>query len=266
MSKISPAIAHETHEGISDAELRLWPAEEQQEPDAASIRAIPLSPGLTTTLKGLGMTEAALTSWEAMDLSVAQALCYCFGSLVVLVSCIAYLLFAGVPLTRYIHSIPCITTLLIVIGLFASLWRNGPPAAKHPLYLTALPCGAVSGAVAFVVSFLGPLEDYPFESYLHFLIVTAIPVFSGNLWLKSGGFFTEHPPEPRTSMVKPLLQSAIITARCLDNLTDISTIRIVMVEVCCQACWLIAAAMEEVGNECNSLWKVVGHALSHNNF
>ena len=41
----------------------------------------------------------------------------------------------------------------------------------------------------------------------------------------------DHPKRPRTSMLKPLLQSAVSTVRIIDNFTDMSFIRIVMAQV-----------------------------------
>jgi hypothetical protein len=72
----------------------------------------------------------------------------------------------------------------------------------------------------------------PFDgSIIHLLVVLAVAVFFGIICNKAGMLFTEHPDSPRTSMMKPVLQSAVNTARLIDNFTDISTIRILIVQV-----------------------------------
>ena len=50
--------------------------------------------------------------------------------------------------------------------------------------------------------------------------------------LIAGLLFMDHPKRPRTSMLKPVLQSAVSTVRIIDNLTDMSLIRIVLAQVC----------------------------------
>ena len=42
----------------------------------------------------------------------------------------------------------------------------------------------------------------------------------------------DHPKQPRTSMLKPVLQSAVSTIRIIDNLTDLPFIRIFLAQVC----------------------------------
>ena len=41
----------------------------------------------------------------------------------------------------------------------------------------------------------------------------------------------DHPKQPRTSMLKPVLQSAVSTVRIIDNFTDLRFIRIVLAQV-----------------------------------
>ena len=50
--------------------------------------------------------------------------------------------------------------------------------------------------------------------------------------LYAGMLFMDHPKRPRTSMLRPVLQSAVSTVRLIDNFTDMSFIRIVMAQVC----------------------------------
>jgi hypothetical protein len=81
-------------------------------------------------------------------------------------------------------------------------------------------------------SFLGPLEKMPFHGdIIHLLIVLTVALFFGILSNKAGMLFTEHPDCPRTSMLPCVLQSAMNSARIVDNLTDLSTIRILLSQV-----------------------------------
>jgi hypothetical protein len=73
----------------------------------------------------------------------------------------------------------------------------------------------------------------PFDgNIIHLLAIVSVGYFFGILSNKAGMLFSEHPDCPRTSMLQPILQSALSTARLIDNLTDISTIRLLIVQVC----------------------------------
>jgi hypothetical protein len=73
----------------------------------------------------------------------------------------------------------------------------------------------------------------PFNgNMIHLIIVLIVALFSGILSNKAGMLVSEHPDRPRTSMLQPVLQSAMNTARIIDNLTDLSTIRILFLQVC----------------------------------
>jgi hypothetical protein len=81
-------------------------------------------------------------------------------------------------------------------------------------------------------SFLGPLEDMPFDgNIVHLLAVLVVWFFSAGIAAKSGLLFSERPEHPRTSILQVVMQSAMNTLRMMDNLTDISTIRLVIVQV-----------------------------------
>jgi hypothetical protein len=91
----------------------------------------------------------------------------------------------------------------------------------------------IEGQLLAYCSFAGPLENMPFNgNIIHVLAVYAVIFSSGNIANKAGMLFSEHPACPRTSMLKPMLQSVINTLRMIDNLTDISTIRIISLQVC----------------------------------
>jgi hypothetical protein len=82
-------------------------------------------------------------------------------------------------------------------------------------------------------SFVGPLEQMPFDgNVLHLVAVICVGAFFGTFWSKAGLLFSDHPDSPRTSMLKPVLQSLMCTFRAMDNFTDISTIRILVMQVC----------------------------------
>jgi hypothetical protein len=87
--------------------------------------------------------------------------------------------------------------------------------------------------VLALCSFLGPLEKMPFNGdIIHLLTVLTVALFFGILSNKAGMLFTEHPDCPRTSMLPCVVQSAMNSARIIDNLTDLSTIRILVAQVC----------------------------------
>jgi hypothetical protein len=100
----------------------------------------------------------------------------------------------------------------------------------------------------------------PFDgALLHFLSLIAVAVFSGTMCNKAGMLFTEHPDRPRTSMLLPIMQSAMNTIRMIDNFTDISTIRLVIAQVwtghCAAVCTLLPPGVLDLYClvNCNSL-------------
>jgi hypothetical protein len=93
-------------------------------------------------------------------------------------------------------------------------------------------------------SFLEPLDEMPFDgALLHFLLLIAVAVFSGTMCNKAGMLFTEHPDRPRTSMLLPIVQSAVNTVRMIDNFTDISTIRLVIAQVWTRHCTVVSTVL-----------------------
>jgi hypothetical protein len=77
----------------------------------------------------------------------------------------------------------------------------------------------------------------PFDGdIIHLLVVLAVALYSGILSSKAGMLVSEHPDSPRTSMLQPILQSGMSTIRVIDSLLDISSIRIVFVQVCSPYC------------------------------
>jgi hypothetical protein len=67
---------------------------------------------------------------------------------------------------------------------------------------------------------------------IHLLAVLSVTIFCFIMSNKAGMLFSEHPDSPRTSMLQPVLQSAMNTVRMIDNLTDIHTLRLVIRQVC----------------------------------
>jgi hypothetical protein len=66
---------------------------------------------------------------------------------------------------------------------------------------------------------------------IHHLAVLSVAFFCSFLSNKAGMLFSEHPDSPRTSMLQPVLQSAMNTVRMIDNLTDMHTLRLVIRQV-----------------------------------
>jgi hypothetical protein len=73
----------------------------------------------------------------------------------------------------------------------------------------------------------------PFDgNVLRLLASVSVGTLFGILCNKAGLLFTDHPDTPRTSILKPVVLALMNTFRLMDNFTDVSTIRILIVRVC----------------------------------
>ena len=118
--------------------------------------------------------------------SCSGAMGYFFPSIITLLCGLCYLQFAGVPFTHYYFTIPSIVTIALTFSYLISIWRVGPLAARSKPYLLSLPLSWAGWSATFLVGFLGPTEDIPFGSLMHFLVVVGVCLFSGILANKSG--------------------------------------------------------------------------------
>ena len=132
---------------------------------------------------------------------------------------------------RYHYSIPYTISLILHVTHTVLLWRVGPAVTRSTLFLVSLPVYWGGQSTAAVWTFLGPLDSYPFQSSVHFLIFITVAVAPLNVTHKCGLLYTEHPPTPRSSMLKPMLKAAVMTSRFMDNLTDFGLFRTVLDEV-----------------------------------
>jgi hypothetical protein len=82
-------------------------------------------------------------------------------------------------------------------------------------------------------SFVVPLEKMPFDgNILHLLASASVGTLFGILCNKAGLLFTEHPDTPRNSILKPVVLALMNTLRSMDNFTDVSMIRHLILQAC----------------------------------
>lgn len=232
LNKIAPLPSNGNQVTINTAEALTLCSEFEPEQEGIANDSSSLSPRLRATFKALGMREEAFADWATFHVSTAYAMGFFFISTTTLIGGLSYFQLNGIPFTRYYMSIPCAITISITSGYLAAIWRYGPFVAASWPYMITLPIVWTTWSVTFSLGFLGPLENIPFGSFIHFLLVVGLCLFTGNLANKSGMLFMDHPAEPRNSMYKQLFGSAVSTVRLIDNFTDMSFVRIILTQVC----------------------------------
>ena len=172
---------------INEASAQRSSDENEQDPYCGVGKGtLSISPRLRSFLLCLGMRDEALAGWQSFHVSPAHAMGYFFPSIITLLCGLCYLQFAGVPFTHYYFTIPSIVTIALTFSYLISIWRVGPLAARSKPYLLSLPLSWAGWSATFLVGFLGPTQDIPFGSLMHFLVVVGVCLFSGILANKSG--------------------------------------------------------------------------------
>ena len=114
--------------------------------------------------------------------------------MITLVGSLCYLQVFGVPFTRYSFTIPSMITISALSSYLVAIWRMGPLVARSKLYIYSLPIPWTCSPANLAVCCLGPMENMPFGSFTHFLVVVGVMVFSGSLASKSGVLPSTHHP------------------------------------------------------------------------
>lgn len=179
----------------------------------------------------LGMDSRAIDGWLLWHVDIRTALLSFFSADILCTACLVTCQ-AGVPVTRYVFTIPNVVVIILKLGLMIAAWRAGPRVFATKFYLLMFVPASICSVVPFVVTYLGPVENVPFDNTLKFVALTALYIFSGHFAGLNGAMASEQPPEPRTSLAAPAFKAALMAARGMDSLTDMSFIRVLIYQVC----------------------------------
>jgi hypothetical protein len=178
----------------------------------------------------LGMNSKAADDWLLWHVDLRTALLSFFLSQLVSIACMASLQL-GVHITRYAYTVPNLVAIAYHATWTVASWRYGPQLFKSKLFRISVLPGVACTVAPLIVSFLGPLSYVPFRSSLTHVLVTACFVVSRSCVNDCGLIAREQPPEPRHSLADVAVRAAVKAARICDSLTDMSFIRVLIVEV-----------------------------------
>lgn len=176
----------------------------------------------------VGMSENALEGYAMMHVDPVTGLRYFWvcqvGLMAALLVGFAGMTFDGSRIF-YILTIPYCGVYTLQLTATMCFWRFGPDFAHHKVLQSIM--GALSLCLLPMLYFgyLGPIETVPWNDRLVFSFVTLLMFLFASQAGQAGANMGEHPLEPRTSIIAPVVQGTINTILLWDALTDIGIIR-----------------------------------------
>jgi hypothetical protein len=147
-AQVAPTPSQDQHVTVSHVDT-LWHNVEDQQINAVVPVPRLISADLRALLTCLGMSDGALVSWHSFHVSPVRAMLHFFISSLILLAALSYLQY-GTPLIYVYISIPCICTITFISAYTVAIWRHGPAAAKHRVYIMTLPVSWMCWATAFL--------------------------------------------------------------------------------------------------------------------
>ena len=160
-----------------------------------------------------------------MHVNPFAAMGFYFSSFVAFNVMNAYLVTA-MPLNRSIHCYlltgPMLLNFSLNCGLICAIWRYGPQVVHHKLYPLFLLVWMLCMLPLPYVCYIGPQSTVPWDNRLKAVAVGTMSMLFGHMAAAAGGVPGEQPPEPRTSIWKPLCLATLQTLRVMDSATGMS--------------------------------------------
>ena len=176
----------------------------------------------------LGMSSSAWHAFGKMHVNPLTAIQHSVASDVGLSVFYAYTA-TGLPFNHswvfYVVTCSHMINTIGVIGISCVFWRVGPALACHRLFPAIQALITLLSMPIHYAGYLGPLFAVPWHNRLKFVCVNAFSHFFVTQTCLAGKVQGEHPAEPRTSIIRPMLEGTIRTLQMVDALTDLSMIR-----------------------------------------
>jgi hypothetical protein len=180
----------------------------------------------------LGMTSSGWEGWGKLHVNPHVAIAYFYSvELVQLVS--GLYLITGVAFEHYIVSIPWTVFIICNFIIYISFWRYGPMVAHHKLYPALLGTALIGMLPMLYVGYAGPLSTVPWNNRLHFVCASVPGAVFGTESASAGKVAGEHPPQPRHSIMMPVLRNTFKSILLADALTDLTLVRTMFEQVFC---------------------------------
>ena len=171
------------------------------------------------------MLPSSWDGWSKVHVNPFAAMGFFFSSAVAAEVMKTYLVTA-LPLNRSIHcylvTVPIVMLIAISLGSYCAMWRYGPQVVHHKLYALYLLAYMVCSMPALYVCYTGPQSTVPWNNRLKAVAVGTTISLLSHMAGAAGGLPGEHPPEPRTSIWRPLCHATLQTLRIMDSATDMS--------------------------------------------
>ena len=181
-----------------------------------------------------GMLSRAWDGWSKMHVNPFAAMGFYFSSVVASAVMNAYLVTA-LPLNRSIHcylvTAPLMLNVVQTIVPICTIWRYGPQVVHHRLYTLFIVVYMVCSMPVTYMVFFGPQSTIPWNNRFKAIAVCTVQSLFAHMAGAAGGMPGGQPPEPRTSIWKPLCEATLQTLRLMDSVTDITLVGELVYEV-----------------------------------
>ena len=182
----------------------------------------------------MGMSATAWDGWAQLHVNPYVAMGYYFVSTTLMTVTAAYMGtgIQGEGHIYYVALVSLVFNIIVCTAATIAFWRWGPAVAHHKLSQPALAIAGLCLTPMFYVGYLGPEATIPWHNGLQWLLVSGLHIFFFLQSASAGGMPVEHPAEPRTGIMEPVLGSALHALMMVDALSDLCLTRS-LVEVVC---------------------------------
>ena len=205
-------------------------------PDSVLSQKSPQQPDHRTKFcLPLGMSACSWEGWSRMHVDPLMAIRYFFFCEAVHIATCAYTvtgLRIDSSLYCFLVTVPMMLFTSCNVCTYLAFWRLGPEIVHHKLYTMSSLLTMICIIPVVLLGYMGPETMVPWNSRVHFVCVNASGTVFAEQSAAAGKSPRQHPQEPRTSLLKPIIRSAVVSLLLVDALTDLSLIRSLFERVC----------------------------------
>ena len=182
----------------------------------------------------LGMSAGSWDGWAKMHANPSVSMSYFFLSYSLATSAIAYMCTGvrGEGHMYFVVLVPFGCDVVVNSAVLALFWWWGVVIAHHKLYPAVPAFLALCAMPMCYVAFLGSETTVPWNNSFHCISIMCLVSFFMLRAAASGLVPGEHPAEPRTSIMEPIIRASTLTLLFLDAFSDLAVIRSLLVAVC----------------------------------
>lgn len=186
-------------------------------------------------LVGCGMPKSAWLAWSNMHINPLAAIAHYYTSEMALLA-LAICMITGMHLdfstNFWLVTAPWMVYILINITIAVGFWRCGPEFVEVKGYDLLLLAATLGCFPLLYVGYIAQVSAVPWNNRVLFMCVHVVAIWLASQTLLAGKVKGEHPAQPRTSILKPVLRATVNTMLLWDALTDLVVFKSLLHQVC----------------------------------